>query len=281
MRNQEQIDFWNGPRGASWVAEQGQRDRSLAPFGEAALRAARPAPGERVVDVGCGCGTTSLALAAAVGPRGAVLGVDVSGPMLARARETATGVPQLRFEQADAASFAFDGTASLVFSRFGVMFFDDPRAAFENLRRALVPGGRLTFACWRGLAVNDWLSVPLAAVRSILPAAPQPAAPDAPGPLSLADPARLRAVLEGAGFEGLAMAAVDHAMPLGDGASLESAAAEAVTLGPTARLLAGADDATRARATAAVAAALAAHAHGGAVRLAGSAWLVTAHAPGG
>ena len=276
MTNREQIDFWNGPRGESWVADQPLRDRSLAPFGDAALALARASRGERVVDVGCGCGATSLALAEAVGPAGSVLGVDLSGPMLARARERGRALPQLRFEQVDAATFAFDGQATLLYSRFGVMFFDDPPSAFENLRRALSPGGRIAFACWRGLPENDWLSVPLQAVRAVVAQASAQLAPDAPGPLAFADPTRVRGILEGAGFDDISLTPVDREMPLGEGRGVDAAAAEAITLGPAARLLLGVDDATRVRALAAVASALAPLERGGAVRLSASAWVVSA-----
>ncbi len=277
MNNVEQIEYWNGARGEAWAAEQAARDRALGPFGEAALARARPRTGERVVDVGCGCGATALALAEAVGPGGAVLGIDVSTPMLTRARERAAALPHVRFLRADASAHPFEGGAALVFSRFGVMFFDDPGAAFGNLRRALAPGGRLVFACWRALEANGWLSVPWQAARAAVPDLPAPRS-DGPGPMSLADEARVRGLLAAAGFSEIAIDAFDHPMPIGDGGGLDAAADEAITLGPTGRLLAGASDADRARARDAVRAALAPHVRDGAVRLPGSAWIVRARA---
>ena len=274
--NQAQIEFWNGARGASWVADQEHRDRAMAPYGAAVLERAQPARGERVIDVGCGCGATVLALAAAVGGQGEVLGVDVSEPMLARARARAADLPQARIVCADASSFVFERTAKLVFSRFGVMFFAEPVLAFANLRRALVPGGRLVFVCWRGVADNQWMSVPYLATLSALAAPPVLPPPDAPGPLAFADPVRVQKILESAGFHGVTLTAFDHAMPLGDDQGLEAAAAEAITLGPAARLLMEADEPTRARALAAVREALRPHLDGQRVRLPAGAWLVTA-----
>ena len=279
--NREQIDYWNGPRGEFWVAEEETRDRELAFFGEAALRAAAAAPGESVVDVGCGCGTTTLALAAAVGTGGAVLGIDVSQPMLARATQRAAGLSHVLFARADAATFAFEGRARLVFSRFGVMFFDDPRAAFTNLRRALDPGGRLAFVCWRALEDNAWMNVPFDAVRHVVSSAKPPPPSDAPGPLAFADPVRVRSYLEGAGFSGVSLQPLDHPMRLGGDRGLDAAAADALTVGPTARLLGGATDDERARALSAAKAALAPHTHGDVVALAGAVWLVTARAEPG
>jgi SAM-dependent methyltransferase len=273
--NHEQIEFWNGPRGAAWAAEQELRDRSLAPFGEAALQAAAVAAGERVIDVGCGCGASTLELARAVGPSGSVIGVDVSAPMLARARERAARLPQVSFFEADAATHELAGNATLLFSRFGVMFFADPLGAFENLRRALAPGGRLAFVCWRSLADNGWMALPFAAAKRVISTLPPSLAPDAPGPLAFADAARTRSILERAGFSDLTFSPFDHPMPLGDRGGLEAAAAEAVTIGPTARLLADASDEQRAEALAAIRAALAPHAKGNVVELPAGAWVVT------
>jgi SAM-dependent methyltransferase len=275
-RNREQIEYWNGPRGASWVAEQDMRDRALAPFGDAVLQRARAVAGERVIDIGCGCGATTLALAAAVGPRGAVLGVDVSEPMLARARERAAELSQVSFQNADAATFAFGGDAALLYSRFGVMFFDDPRAAFANLKKALASGGRLAFVCWRDLRENAWMSVPFAAVKEVVKPTQPPPPPDAPGPLAFADPARVRSILEGAGFGEVELAQFDHAMPIGDGRGLDAAAADAASMGPAARLLGEASDEVRARAVAAVRTALAPYARGDDVALSAAAWVVSA-----
>jgi SAM-dependent methyltransferase len=203
--NAAQIDYWNKVAGLTWAAFQSQLDRQMEPLGVAAMRVLSPAPGERVIDIGCGCGHTSFALAERVGAEGAILGVDISQPMLdvaerRAAERRAAGAVQPRFRQADAQAddlgdAAFDGA----FSRFGVMFFSEPVAAFRNIRRALKPSGRLAFVCWRPLAENPWMSVPLAAARPILPPLAPPD-PIAPGPFAFSDPTRVEAILIAAGF---------------------------------------------------------------------------------
>ena len=201
--NTEQREYWNEQAGPTWVRNQERLDAQIQPWGELALNALAAAPGEAVLDVGCGCGATSLALAAQVGPEGRVVGLDLSGPMLARARERAAaeGRANVSFLQADAQTHAFAPEFDALFSRFGVMFFDDPPAAFANLAGALRPGGRLSFACWQGREQNGWVSIPMAALIGEVELPPPPA-PDAPGPFALGDPDRLRALLEGAGPEG-------------------------------------------------------------------------------
>lgn len=202
--NAAQITYWNESAGPSWVAEQEALDRQLLTIGLAAIEALAPQPGERLIDVGCGCGATSLELARRVGDGGRVLGADVSAPMLevARARATAAGLANVTFAQADAQTHAFE-PAQGVFSRFGVMFFVDPTAAFANLRRALAPGGRVVFVCWRPLAENPWMTVPMSAVLPLLPEPPPSAPPHAPGPFAFADDDRLRGILRDAGFSSI------------------------------------------------------------------------------
>jgi SAM-dependent methyltransferase len=253
-------------------------DRALEQFGRGALISAQPRKGERVVDVGCGCGATTLALAQAVGPTGSVLGVDVSAPMLARARQRAREVAWITLVEADAATYAFEPRADLLFSRFGVMFFADPTAAFSNLRRALTPHGRLAFICWRALADNPWLALPLAAAKRVVSLQGPPPPTDAPGPLSFADPQRVRTILGGAGFAEIAVDRFDHPMPLGDGKGLDAAVEHALTLGPTARLLASAnaDDSTLAQVRREVRDALEPYASSNALNLPAGAWIVTA-----
>jgi SAM-dependent methyltransferase len=270
------IQYWNGPAGLRWVTAQEQLDRLLAPFQEALLAHARPAPGERAVDVGCGCGATTLAVAAAVAPGGAALGLDVSAPMLARARERAVGLAAATFVEADAATHRLDPPADLLVSRFGVMFFADPGAAIANLLRLLQPGGRLAFVCWRALEENPWASIPFAAASGALGVA-APLDAEGPGPFAFADAARVRRLLQAAGFEAITVDPVDREMVLGS--DLEEAVTFASFGGPTARLLAGVDEASRARAEGAVREALAPHARAGGVALGGAAWLVGARRP--
>ena len=149
--NSEQIADWNGVMGRQWAARQREIDSSISPFGDAALKTAAPMPGERVIDIGCGCGDTSIALAQQVGAEGAVLGVDISAPMLevARTRAASLQLPHLEFREADASTASLPARNDLLYSRFGVMFFDQPVPALAHARQALRNGGRLVFVCWR------------------------------------------------------------------------------------------------------------------------------------
>jgi SAM-dependent methyltransferase len=270
----DQIEYWNGPTASRWVAAQAELDRMLAPFGDALLAEARPAPGERAVDIGCGCGETTLALAAAVGPAGAAVGLDVSAPMLARARERAAGLSAATFVEADAATYRLAPPADLVVSRFGVMFFEDPAAALANVRGLLRPGGRLVFVCWRALGDNPWAVLPLEAASSALgtPAAPLDA--EGPGPFAFADGARIRRLLDAAGFESITIDPLDHDVVLGH--RLDEAAAFVLMVGPTARLCAAVDEAARSRVEGAIREVLAPHARSAGVTLGAAAWLVGA-----
>jgi len=210
--NADQIEYWNGTPADTWVAQQERLDRQLDPLGRAALRALAPRPGEHVLDVGCGGGQTTLQLAEAVGPHGRVLGIDISSQLLAAARRRARPA-NVAFEQADAQTYAFERAFDAIYSRFGVMFFADPVAAFANLRRALKPSGRMAFVCWRAEAANPVMSVPMAAAAKHLPPRPPPQEADAPGPFAFADNARLAHILGAAGFAGVAI--TPHDEPIG------------------------------------------------------------------
>lgn len=268
--------YWNGPAGLRWVSEQAVLDRMLEPFGRATLARAAVATGERIIDVGCGCGTTTLLLAQATGPTGAVTGVDISAPMIAVAREALRGLPHVQLVEADATTLRLDAPADLLFSRFGVMFFPDPAAAFANLVSLLRPGGRLAFVCWRPLAENAWASVPFVAANRVVGNA-TPLDASGPGPFSFADPGIVRGLLEGAGLTDVALEGFDHGVVLGE--SLDEAVEHALFAGPAARLLADADAATRARAREAVRTELAqraTQATNEGVSLGAATWLVTA-----
>ena len=246
--NAEQATYWSEASGPKWVAYQERIDAQIAPLGLAAIERAAPRPGERCLDVGCGCGQTTLQLAERVAPEGSVLGVDLSVPMLARAEERAreAGLPA-RFARADAQTHDFSSEGfDLVFSRFGVMFFSDPVAAFANLRGALAGSGRLAFACWRPPVDNDWVVVPLAAARKHLEV-PAPTDPFAPGPFSLADPDRIRRVLADAGWSGIEIDAHSQELEIAGGASQDEALDFLMQIGPMARLLAEAEPAVAAR----------------------------------
>ncbi len=196
--NQAQIEHWNSADTRQWVDQQLEHDRQLEPFGQAVVDAAGIGRRSTILDVGCGCGTTTL-LAAQHGMQ--AVGVDISAPMIDRARANARRmtISNVDYLLADAQTYPFPPSAFDVgMSRFGVMFFDDPMAAFANIRSSLRPGARLAFCCWQALARNDWLLLPGMAAAEHLPL---PAPSDGPGPFSLADPDSLVSLLETAGFD--------------------------------------------------------------------------------
>jgi SAM-dependent methyltransferase len=270
--NADQIKFWNGPGGQKWAAHQSDMDRNLADVTAALLPFAAAKPGERVLDIGCGAGQTSHLLAAAIGPTGHVTGVDISAPLLANAR--ARAATNETFIEADAAFHAFKPEFDLIFSRFGVMFFDDPPSAFANIRKGLKPGGRLAFVCWRPAQENEWVTVPALAARPFLPPQPPPD-PLAPGPFAFADSARVEKILSAAGFRDVQTKKLDGVMNLG--ASSDEAAFQMTNLGPLSRALGEVEDeAVKARVRAAVKVALEAIRKDGVIKPAIACWLVAA-----
>lgn len=277
-----QVSDWVGKSGDNWVSNQRRLDAMLAAFGEAAIAAADPQPGEHVLDVGCGAGASSFVLADRVGAEGRVLGLDISPQLLERARQPGHGA--VDFALADAATAELAAQAyDLLFSRFGVMFFGDPAAAFGHMRGALKPGGRLVFVCWRGAAENDWVRLPTGAIRGILP--PQGAPdPEAPGPFSFSDPLRVERLLAEAGFADIALAPFDAQIPFGEGVTREAANDDALgmafAVGPLSRALADQDEGVKARCAEAVRAAFAARPGERSVLIDGAAWIVTARNPG-
>ncbi len=273
----DQISFWNGPAGERWVREQPGLDEMLRPFGDATLDAARVMPDEAVVDLGCGCGDTSLALATRVGPRGRVVGLDVSAPMLTRAKERGAGRPNLSFVEGDAESAPLaPGAFDVVFSRFGVMFFVDPTGAFAHLRGALRAHGRMAFVCWQPLTDNPWAAVPFEAVANVL-GRPEPQPADAPGPFSFGNAARVRRILEDAGFRDVSLRAFEATNVFGASGSIDDAVGEIARLGPVARLLVDQDEPSVTRALEAIKTAIAPYkGPQGAVQFKAAAWIVTA-----
>lgn len=235
--NTDQIAEWNGALGHRWVESQAEIDRIVVPFGDAALLLAAPQLRERVIDLGCGCGDTSIELARRVGPSGSVLGVDVSRPMLevARARAGQGEGSQLEFMEADASIAELPMGTDLIFSRFGAMFFAEPVLALRHLRHSMRARGRFVFACWRVPRDNPWAMAPLVAARKALGITPAPADPHAPGPFAFADDARLHAILSQAGFENIDVQRFDA--PVFLGATPRAAAENAARLGPTSMLV--------------------------------------------
>ncbi|WCK05466.1 class I SAM-dependent methyltransferase [Agrobacterium tumefaciens] len=284
-KNVYQVADWNGQSGERWLAYQARLDAMMAVFGQAAIEAAAPATGERVLDVGCGAGATSLDLAGRVGAGGHVLGVDISEPLIERARSLAPQDTPALFQVADASSMELpEGAFDILFSRFGVMFFDDPTGAFAHMRRALKPGGRVAFVCWRSMAENDWVRLPMGAMKGILqPTAPPD--PEAPGPFSFGDQGRVTHILTEAGFTDVALSPFDASLPFGKGetrdAALDNAVKMTLEVGPLARALADQPDDIRARASAAVRAAFADRPGERSVMIDGAAWIVTARNPAG
>ncbi len=275
--NEEQIEYWDATRGALWVAEQETLDRLIGPAGQLALAQASVRAGERVLDVGCGCGTTSLELGRRVGPGGRVLGIDVSRPMLARASERAreAGLAQVEFRRADAQTAELEPDFDVLFSRMGVMFFADPPAAFANLHRAMRPGARLAFVCWRALADNPWMYLPLQAISSIVPPLPPPD-PHAPGPLALADAARTQQILESSGWRDVRCEAESVELEIPSERGVEQAVEFMMNLGPTGRALESASETERARAAEAMADALRPFQSSSGLHMQGGVWIVSA-----
>lgn len=277
MSNADQIDYWNGKVGDIWVLMQERMDLALTPVTAALLAAAAPQAGEMVLDIGCGAGETTLAMDAVVGNGGHAIGLDISEPLLARARERAEALlSEAEFITADASTWAEENGFDLITSRFGVMFFADPGAAFAHLHGLAAPGGRLVFACWQPAARNLWATLPLTALAELLPTQP-PTDPHAPGPFAFADPARVSTMLEAADWQDLAFHSLPFEMLIGEGDDPVAAAVSFnLRIGPAARAVreAGIGDAAKAI----LAAALQPFLRHGQVRLPGAVWLVTARA---
>jgi SAM-dependent methyltransferase len=278
--NSEQIDYWNEQAGPKWVRLQELLDLQLADLGLFVIERAAPVPGERVLDIGCGCGGSSLELAARVAPKGSVLGVDISEPMLARAQQRARhdAVENLRFERGDAQVTRFEaGSFDLLHSRFGIMFFEDPPAAFANMRQALAPGGRLTFVCWQPLSENPWMRIPMAAALPHIELPPIPA-PDAPGPFAFGDDSRVWQILDKAGFRDIEIESHERSLSVGGTKSLEHSVDFILEMGPTAAAVRAAEPELRERLRATVIEAVAPY-HGEAgLSMESRSWIVSAQA---
>lgn len=276
--NEDMLHYWNEVAGAKWVANQERLDRLMAPLTDVLIAAAAPRPGELVVDVGCGCGDTTLRLAAAAAG-GYIRAVDISRPMLAHA-EARRGRMQgelahIQWIAADASTYRFPPVSSLLVSRFGVMFFDDRPAAFANLRAGLMEDGRFAFLTWRRRSHCEWMQLPLDWIASALPTPDEPTGEV--GPFALADSDATVAMLEGAGFKDVAAEKIDCPLVMGQGADDAQALDEAMLLltdtGPAAALMRDAEPEPREAALALLREGLAPRARDGRVLLEGACWL--------
>ena len=275
--NAEQAEFW-AARASSWMSLESHHEQVIGPAGRMAMDRLGPHPGQHVVDLGCGTGQTTLALAGRVAPGGRAVGVDIAIALLDRAREHAAdaGIANIEFQHADVqssdlGSARFDGA----FSRFGVMFFADPVAAFTNVHRSLKPGAALSFVCWRPVTSNDWMFVPAQAAVSVLGTAPDTPAPDAPGPFSLSDPNRVRIILDSAGFHHIDITAHDDLMRT-PAERIPESADSALRVGAVQRMLEGVDPETVQRVRGAIVEAMLARLQDGEVALTRSVFLVRA-----
>jgi ubiquinone/menaquinone biosynthesis C-methylase UbiE len=277
-RNADQIAYWNGPGGQKWADRQQAQDILLGPVADILVGRAQARAGERIIDVGCGSGAVSIALGQKVGPSGHVLGIDISGPMLERARQVAPAGPPVDFVLADATVYPFaPASFDLLVSRFGVMFFAEPARSFANLRRGLKPSGRLAFVCWREPRENPFFMVPLQAVYKHAPRMPQ-LGPEEPGPFSFASQARVQRILSEAGFTAIAMEPCNLSLDIAIGRGLDAAVKSALEIGPAARALAEQPPDVVAAATHSIREALTPLVRGQAVPLAAAVWIVTANA---
>ena len=267
--NARQLHDWDGEHGSYWAEHADLYDRAIAGYQPALLAAAHAAPGDRILDVGCGSGQLAIDLVRAA-PGARAVGLDLSTALLDVARKRAAGLA-VEFRQADAQVHDL-GTAAydLVVSRTGTMFFGDAQAAFTNLATATVPGGRLVMLVWRGIAENEWLREIFEALRigRDLPMPP----PGAPGPFAQSDPAIVEPLLAAAGWSDVAFEAIDQSIWLG----LDADQGTRWQLGQSAWLLVGLDEAQRAQATANLHALLLAHETPDGVQLGSATWMITA-----
>ena len=272
--NAAQIEYWNAEAGNTWVRNQQLLDGMLDGISDVALARAGVQSGERVLDVGCGCGATALALAR-LGAR--VTGMDISEPMLELARSRAAESSlELEFRLADAELLADESQYDLVFSRFGVMFFADPTEAFTNLFKAMKPGARMNFVCWQAPQLNPWMSAPMAAALSEMPPMERPD-PRAPGPFAFAEAEYVTAVLAAPGFKKILLEPLE--LPIQLAPDIDEAFHFFLQLSPLGRLLQEADLDTQARISSRVRQIFAAHLTSEGIRMDAACWLVSASKP--
>jgi ubiquinone/menaquinone biosynthesis C-methylase UbiE len=250
MKNQQQIEMWNGRAGASWVRHNTLLEQLLAEPGRHCMDSISLPTGAKVLDVGCGCGNQTLELASRMDPHSKITGVDISEPMLALAEELREAnqnalKAKVEFIVGDASDSLFANESfDAIYSRFGVMFFDDPTAAFAKLRETLKPKGQLGFVCWQSPALNPFFTAPMQAALSVLPP-PPPARPGAPGPFGLADKEVIQRVLTDAGFQTLKIEPLVLLLSVGASQSFDEVFEELIQIGPAAALIAESEPALK------------------------------------
>jgi ubiquinone/menaquinone biosynthesis C-methylase UbiE len=276
--NADMLAFWNAKGGHIWVERQEHTDITLTPVTDALLAFAAPRMGERVVDIGCGCGAPTLEFGRAVGDHGRVVGMDISGPMLAEGerRAKAAGLANINWRQADPATAPLD-EYDLITSAFGTMFFGDRMAAFANMRRGAAPNARMALVCWRTLAENPWMEVPMEAVAQHLPPRPK-AVPNAPGMFAFSDPDHVTDVLTTSGWAPPRLAKLDMNLDIAANRGLEEAVVQSTQIGAVNSWLRNQSVEIVSAAVASLREALSPYAEGQSVRLPAAMWLISSAA---
>jgi SAM-dependent methyltransferase len=273
MSNADQIALWRGRLGVKWAENHRALDGMLTGLTDVLVRQAGPVTGKRVLDVGCGTGETCNLW---LDQQAQVTGLDVSPDLLAIAHEVTRGRATL--VEADASVWKGEETFDLAFSRFGLMFFNEPQQGFSNIGSNLRPGGQLVFCCWRSVSQNPWVTAPLSVVQDLFPAKAVSASAQStysPGPFALSEIGFVSSLVETAGFERLEVRQHDFPVVFSNH-GVEAAAAFALQMGPTAAALNGAEDSVRRQATGRLEQLFARYEHDGLVALQGSAWVVVA-----
>jgi ubiquinone/menaquinone biosynthesis C-methylase UbiE len=279
--NAAQIESWNGAVGNLWAGDtfRERQNRAQGPFGDAAIEALGLQPGQHVLDIGCGSGSTTFELANRVGPSGRVVGVDISAPQLQNARKHAEafGNPMIEFHNQDVATFPFaSGTFDRAFSRFGVMFFAEPVDAFVHIRFGMKPGGRIAFVCWQSAEQNPWNTLAATVASQYLPP-PAPLGPEDPSPYAFRDPNRVNRILSEAGFDGIEIASVERKLIFEP--DVTGTVEQLMQYGMMASAIAQASEDIRERIKADLGEAIQGYQTSDGVMIDGAAWMVTAECP--
>ena len=277
--NEAQIEFWNGEVGERWAKRNHIMENMLRPITDALFEHAK-INATSAADIGCGCGNQTLSLADHLGGKATVTGFDISRPMLELARKQLAEAPRpgVSFVEADVSQYAFpSGAFDLLFSRFGVMFFDDPLTAFINLRSALAEGGTMLFSCWQGAENNPWIKIPMQAALKHVPPPPKPD-PHAPGPFAFADSERVTEIFKQAGFANVRFSPHKVSMNFSESHSLAEGVRILAEVGPISGLIAEQEEPVRDLVYRELETVLAPFYKNNTITLEGNTWFVTASA---